>query len=595
MRKRARIAAVAAGLASIGVLTPIVVSHAAVGHTKSYAYGSHKRQALDAYWNDPKPGSSQPGIVILHGGYWQTGKKIDWKANAEWFAGQGFAVFSVDYRFNTDAPWPAPRDDAMAAVAWIKSHASSFRLDPGRIAVIGSQSGGQLAAHLGTSGSGGARVRGVVGLSPIASPRLAYDSAQTSASTTSQRKARDQTVLLANCSPTYSEPVCAARYQDMAAATGASADDAPMLLVHSAGDMFPALHSEQLRTALTAAGDGDVTVRTVTGSASGGPLLTTGERDQVLAWIRARTASRAAVSATTPRPGDTTGKRPPALVPSRRTTDDGTAAAPRISARTTASRIEQTGLAYGTDARQKIDAYYHPSAARRPAILMIHGGYWYEGDKSSWAGQARWFSDHGYAVFAAGYRLNTQAAWPAQRTDVIAAVNWIKVRAATYAVDPKRVVLLGSSAGGHLVTNVGTYGTGTGTVKAVAAVSPVASPYKAYYDGEAAGAKNNRHKLRDTAVLLTRCTPEKADTACWNRWVDAVSFNHASAGDTPMYLVHSAGDFVPPQHSVKLCQRLAAVKVSCTARTITGSAHGMDVLASGTVRDDLLKWIQDHD
>ncbi|MBC6460720.1 hypothetical protein HKK72_22980, partial [Actinomadura sp. HBU206391] len=85
-------------------------SRAAALQQRTYAYGSHARQALDAYWSAPAQGA-QPGIVIVHGGYWNAGRKSDWKATAQWYAGQGFAVFAVDHRYNTDAAWPAPRDD----------------------------------------------------------------------------------------------------------------------------------------------------------------------------------------------------------------------------------------------------------------------------------------------------------------------------------------------------------------------------------------------------------------------------------------------------------------------------------------------------
>lgn len=593
MRKLFRPAVLAVGLISVFALLQ-GLSQATVAHVTSLKYGSHARQALDAYWNDPESGT-QPGIVIVHGGYWNSGSKADWKATAEWYATQGFAVFSVDHRFGTEAPWPGPRDDVLAAVDWIKLRAADFALDPDRIAIIGSQGGGQLAALAGTYGSGNARVRGVIGLSELASPKRAYDEAQTTAATATRRKIRDHTVITANCSPADANAGCVARYDDMTVGKQASADDAPMLLIHSSGDAVPATHASDVKTALSAQGVTDVTVKTVAGSSSGGPLLNdTALRDQTLTWITAHTAPRAnAPAATTETP------EPPAPRVAPSTSDDNgsssTGATAQPFATTAATRLEQN-YAYGTDARHQLTAYYYKKSTKQPALVLIHGGYWYEGDKSSWAADARWFADQGYAVFAINYRYNTTAGWTAQRADVHAALAWIRSKATTFTIDPNRIVALGSSAGGHLAASVGTYGNGKTYFKAVAALSPVASPYRAYYDGMAGGATASKRKLRDTAILLGRCTPYQDDTTCWNRWVDMVVYQRASSTDAPMYLVHSQYDFVPPTHSTELCSKLKAKGVSCTAVTVSGSnKHGTGLLVFNTQRTNLLKWLQAHD
>jgi acetyl esterase/lipase len=596
VRKLFRPAVLAVGLICVfGLLQGL--SRATVAHAVTYKYGGHARQALNAYWNDPEAGT-QPGIVIVHGGNWNSGSKADWKSTAEWYAGKGFAVFSVDHRFGTEAAWPGPRDDVLAAVDWIKTKAADFKLDPDRIAVIGSQAGGQLAGQLGTYGSGNARVRGVVGLSAISSPKRAYDEAQTTAATAGRRKIRDHTVITANCTPADSRAYCLARYDDMTVGKQASPDDTPMFLIHSSSDIIPATHGTDVKTALSAQGFTDVTVQTVSStSGGGGDLLNdTALRDTTVTWIRCHTAPRAAAPPESP---GTRATLEPRLAP--RTSDDngtsGTAPASGAEplATTTATRYEQN-YAYGTHARHQLTAYYYKKTTRQPALVLVHGGYWYEGDKSSWATDARWFTDQGYAVFAINYRYNTNASWSAQRADVHAALAWIGSKATTFTIDPARIVMLGASAGGHLATSVGTYGSGKNYVRAVAALSPVANPYRAYNDGQAGGAPASKRKLRDTAILLGRCTPDKSDTTCWNRWVDMVVYQRGSSTDAPMYLVHGQYDFVPPTHSTELCGKLKAYSVGCTAVTVSGSSrHGMSLLAITTVRSNLLKWLQAHD
>ncbi|MCW2860685.1 MAG: Esterase/lipase-like protein, partial [Actinoallomurus sp.] len=80
-----------------------------------------------------------------------------------------------------------------------------------------------------------------------------------------------------------------------------------------------------------------------------------------------------------------------------------------------------------------------------------------------------------------------------------------------------------------------------------------------------------------------------------NRWSDAVVKNHASAGDAPMYLLHSKGDFVPSAHSADLCTALKAKKISCTLTVVDGSGHASAILKTSGIHTKILTWLQAHD
>lgn len=292
-------------LCAVTVATLVVVdthgSEAAGRHESTYSYGSHTRQTLDAYWNPAteKQDGEQPGIVILHGGYWY--EDTGWAGWSRRFADAGYAVFDVDYRANVDAPWPAQRDDALSALDWIEEHAADFDLDPNKLVLFGSSSGGQIATTVATYGSGAYRVDGVVALSPVASPYRAWQNGNAATATDRQRELRDNATLLARCHPdpkddgTSAHPGCWDTWTDMSAKSRASgADDAPMYLLHSQGDLVPVKHSRDLEAAeetdhnMPANG---VTVETVPGSSHGGALLKEkGVADRVLAWIGERTS-----------------------------------------------------------------------------------------------------------------------------------------------------------------------------------------------------------------------------------------------------------------------------------------------------------------
>lgn len=117
----------------------------------------------------------------------------------------------------------------------------------------------------------------------------------------------------------------------------------------------------------------------------------------------------------------------------------------------------QGDLAYGSDPRQRLDAYLPPSAGSAPVIVMVHGGGWRHGDKrDAQVVQAkidRWLP-RGVLFVSANYRmLPTQDAL-LQADDVARAIAYVQAHAKDWGGDPQRVVLMGHSAGAHLVSLV---------------------------------------------------------------------------------------------------------------------------------------------
>jgi arylformamidase len=116
-------------------------------------------------------------------------------------------------------------------------------------------------------------------------------------------------------------------------------------------------------------------------------------------------------------------------------------------------------LAYGTDAAQRFDVYVPAAAKGAPIVLMVHGGAWQLGDKqharsiqnklSHWTGQ-------GLVFVSTNYRMLPAADPLAQARDVALALAAVQARAADWGGDGTRVVLMGHSAGAHLVALVAT-------------------------------------------------------------------------------------------------------------------------------------------
>jgi len=112
-----------------------------------YAQPEGARLRLDLYV--PQSNQPVPLIIWVHGGSWYTGDKGDPPALP--LLKDGYAVASVEYRYSTDAKFPAQIYDVKAAVRFLRANAARFGLDPNRFGAWGESAGGHLVALLGTT------------------------------------------------------------------------------------------------------------------------------------------------------------------------------------------------------------------------------------------------------------------------------------------------------------------------------------------------------------------------------------------------------------------------------------------------------------
>jgi acetyl esterase/lipase len=111
-------------------------------------------------------------------------------------------------------------------------------------------------------------------------------------------------------------------------------------------------------------------------------------------------------------------------------------------------------LAYGGDEAQRMDVYIPPEPHDAPIIMMVHGGAWIFGDKGMsrmYENKAAHWLPKGYIFISVNYRLVPHANPLQQAEDVATALAKVQTEAASWGGDPKRVILIGHSAGAHLV------------------------------------------------------------------------------------------------------------------------------------------------
>jgi acetyl esterase/lipase len=237
-------------------------------------------------------------------------------------------------------------------------------------------------------------------------------------------------------------------------------------------------------------------------------------------------------------------------------------------------------LAYVTNGhpRQKLDLYLPAAATKAPLIVMIHGGAFKFGSKEGENPVP--FLSQGYAVASLNYRLSGHARFPAQIEDCKAAVRWLRAHAGQYGYDPDRFGAWGASAGGHLVTMLGT--TGSTTLFDVGENLSVSSRVQAVADnyGPTDFLQMDAHRLPDGMAHDPPDSPESeliggALQDNPEKVRNANPITHLTRDCPPFLVIHGDRDPLVPHHqSELLVAALRAAGVPVTFYTVKGGGHG---------------------
>ena len=233
------------------------------------------------------------------------------------------------------------------------------------------------------------------------------------------------------------------------------------------------------------------------------------------------------------------------------------------------SAVDLTDIEYANagGVRLTLDAHVPDGDGPFSAAILVHGGGWVAGDKQQYITYIfQPLSDAGFAWFSINYRLAPQFRFPADADDVASAIQFVKANAAKYKVDPKRIALIGESAGGHLVSYVGARNRPDSRVAAVVSMYGV-------HDFVAAAVqwKPLPHELLD----LFGITAVTAETA--PELIKASPVVYISKEMPPFLLMHGSKDEdVPYEQSVEMCDKMKKAGAHCDLITIEGAPHGMD-------------------
>jgi acetyl esterase len=223
----------------------------------------------------------------------------------------------------------------------------------------------------------------------------------------------------------------------------------------------------------------------------------------------------------------------------------------------------------------KLDLYSGTNS--KGAIVDIHGGGWFHGDKMKDEDLATRLAQEGYLVIVPNYRLTPAGIYPAGREDILDSLDWLKN--SEYQFDRKKIAVWGSSAGGNLSVEVG-------LLRGIPAISWSGiidiEGFILETDGRAAETKADF----DFANMPSATINQGGRNDPFLRWCiyalignnrsllkEATPLTRVSPSSGPMYLANSINEFVPAEGALKLQAALLNAGVPSTVQLVTGTEH----------------------
>ena len=298
-----------------------------------------------------------------------------------------------------------------------------------------------------------------------------------------------------------------------------------------------------------------------------------------------RAQRRARRRGTLPEPAAADSEAEPLIIPLPLLALPATAAEPVVGGDPAADQPvvhrDQPAVANGLPS-QRFDIYLPAGCGGTlPLIVWIHGENWRGGRKDDYP--VTWLAREGYAVASIGYRLSSEATFPAQVDDCLAALTAIERNAAIWGIDPERVCVAGSAAGGHLAALAGLWAEppADGALPRVAAIGLFAAPTHL----TTLGPEHDR-PTSPASQLVGGPLPEFREAA-----QRASPLAHVAPGGPPVLIVHGRRDAsVPPEQSLQFDAALKAAGID-SRLVMLDAGHDLPLSRSSAAGVALLEFL----
>ena len=268
-----------------------------------------------------------------------------------------------------------------------------------------------------------------------------------------------------------------------------------------------------------------------------------------------------------------------------------------IACATALAAVDQKDVEYGRPIGQSgthallLDLHVPNGAGPFPAAILIHGGGFDEGSKSTNVRPLfEPLANAGFAWFSIDYRMAPEFKFVDTREDVSAAIRWVKANAKKYHVDTAKVVLIGESAGGLLVNYAGTHETKDTKIAAVVDFyGPVDYGKLALLRKDHPERFNmtsiNRHAANGGGIHFFGV--DALDEAGLKKLWALAPIAAVHKGMPPFLCIHGTkDDQVAYEQTPAMCDAMHKVGATCDIVTIEGGGHGM----SGWKAPEMQHW-----
>ncbi len=232
------------------------------------------------------------------------------------------------------------------------------------------------------------------------------------------------------------------------------------------------------------------------------------------------------------------------------------------------------------DPAQKLDVYLSKSDKPVPAMIHIHGGGWRGGSKNGvpgWLMKA--VSDGWLTVISVEYRFTNVAPHPAQTNDCLRAIQFVRLNAEKWKIDPNHMGVTGGSAGGHLSLYVALHddvadAKSSDPVQQQSSRVACAVSFAGPTDWNLLGEMEHKHPAYRQLIGYEPGTPVKDMDVDAMKDVSPITF--VSSDDPPIMQVHGdADDIVPVEHARRMDKRLKSIKGKSELVIVPGANHGV--------------------
>jgi acetyl esterase/lipase len=217
-------------------------------------------------------------------------------------------------------------------------------------------------------------------------------------------------------------------------------------------------------------------------------------------------------------------------------------------------------IAYAEGPRHTLDVYRPPGAGGRPVVVFFYGGGWDTGAKTDYRFVGQTLAAQGFVAVLPDYRLYPEVRYPAFLQDAAQAVRWARDHVAEHGGDPRRLFLMGHSAGAYNAVMLGTDRRWLGAVgmdprRDVRGVIGLAGPYDFL-------------PLHSDELKIIFGPPEARS--------DTQPINHVDGQAPPMLLITDAADkVVDPGNTSRMAARMREHGGQVEAETFPGLSHAL--------------------